>query len=187
MRLLPLALLALAGSASAAVTFSTTTYDDNGAGFAKTLSPSGDAYVLQFASGTTLAPGEAFFLTFNSAFDATLPFGTSEYRLAFSTTGARSGAVDVNLNGALFAPGNHGSEDGSFSYGGNGAFAPSILIPFDGGFRSGEIQSSPYVINGTDGTVTLDRLTVGLAPVPEPASFAALGVGCLGLLRRRRR
>lgn len=40
---------------------------------------------------------------------------------------------------------------------------------------------------GSNGPTWLDDATVSVAPVPEPATLAALGLGAVGLLRRRKR
>lgn len=55
---------------------------------------------------------------------------------------------------------------------------------FYGAINAGGI-SSIHLWNGGGG-IEMDHLQYGFGPVPEPATFAALGLGALALLRRRR-
>ena len=43
------------------------------------------------------------------------------------------------------------------------------------------------IISNTGGTDTFDNAAITFTPAPEPTSMAALGIGAIGLLRRRRR
>lgn len=70
------------------------------------------------------------------------------------------------------------SIDGAWLYaGGTGSYAPSQVAFGDGTFAVSQ------TIEGFSGTVLVGNLYA----VPEPAPYAVLGVGALGLLMRRRR
>ena len=86
------------------------------------------------------------------------------------------GSATINVNGA----------DGGFT---------SLVVPLTGSGQNFVRVSSltSEFISNVSFTSTIDQLDVrqvrigGLAPVPEPASMAALGIGLITLVGRRRR
>lgn len=68
----------------------------------------------------------------------------------------------------------------------NANFAFRVVAIFDPA-GSTYVASSPTGTYGTTGTARFDMVTINAAPVPEPASIAAIGLGVASLIARRRR
>lgn len=74
------------------------------------------------------------------------------------------------------------SFDGTWTYaGGTGAYAPTLI---SGGIGTVAI-SNTNVSNGSSSGFSGTVLVGDLTPVPEPFSVSLLGLGALGLIRRR--
>ncbi|RYG23066.1 PEP-CTERM sorting domain-containing protein [bacterium] len=95
-------------------------------------------------------------------------------------------SIILNINaaddGQVLLTGNDGTNDFSalFDLDGNGENFFTITTSNNQTIKSFKLQS----------TVDLEdvgQVRVGLAPVPEPASMVALGLGALGILKRRRK
>ncbi len=168
-------LVANAGSAPTSARVLVRLYTvDPGTGGPATLLRGFSVAAAPYASGATLvtiplAAGSAFVAPANGRFWAGVTFDD-----ASSTTGASVAGLN-NLGQRLANPPSVGSSSGAaFETNANGSFLASN--PAGGAFTF------------TDGTpANFGWRFVGNAPVPEPASIAALGLGALAVLKRRRR
>lgn len=111
-----------------------------------------------------------------------------------SGTGAVSfGAIlSETITTALGMP--YGTASQQFTFNGNIAnagdslpFTYTLTVPFDGPLSQGFAIKDDVVFNPATGTVVrVNSISQNFAPVPEPATFAALTIGAVALLRRRR-
>jgi hypothetical protein len=121
--------------------------------------------------------------TYNGTFD-----GYNYFSLVLPTNGLQNGAPDgiaLTFNGALVE---FLSYEGTFT--GIGSVANGVLST-DIGVLEGSgtpLDSSLQRISfGSEWVATEGSNTKGYTNVPEPGTLALLSLGCLGLIRRRRR
>ena len=130
------------------------------------------------------------FSLFDFGFTAQAGYVITGYRISFSGTAEQVGAGSFEISGS----------DGSQSMNGNQYTFSSSINPdlLATPYYASILLNAPYV-EGPDGTaevfgtayasVDTIRIEAFTRPVPEPESYALLmaGLGCIGLLRRRRR
>ncbi len=197
------ALAALTAASQAAVTFSNFHYGPGAivAGFDTSLTINGNSLLWQpgnatVAEGVVLGQASPV-LTIAIAYDAasTLPV-TSIFGSASSfSQGFVGGSGLIQFKEDIFALDANGNEAGYLggvtqSTALNGNLDP-VTIPLSSTATSIRVKKS-FVLTAFNTSAAADFATLAqvnqsVNVVPEPASFAALGLGAFGLLRRRKR
>lgn len=178
-----LVIACLATASSAAVTFSNFT-SNSAAAAAGFTSPSTSGNSLTYQPGSAFLVGPASPVTYEFAYDATdsqsLISGVNGLTQAFvGGGGAASYTVQVFdlIGGGLL---------GSQTV--NPAADPAQLVSLNFGGTSGVHVVSSITLAAASNIdfAAVTQTNESVQTVPEPASMAALGVGAIGLLRRRR-
>ena len=121
-----------------------------------------------------LSYGEPVTFTFVDPTNATMPYATDSFSLYTDWFGDGSFVILTGYDDA----GNQVAQTSGFEQGGQADFGARFSLVAAGIHR--------VVFQGS-GTTGVGNVQFGQpTPVPEPASFAALGVGALTLLRRRK-
>ena len=212
-RLLPLLALSAVAGAASATDFTTIVFlTGNGTAtppvLGETFVETGNEYRANFASFSFTPNSAPSFIDvqWTHSFDTTIATGTSPVSAPFTSvtqtlfgrirraTGTGTASVTAVLSesvtdsNGLFAGTNAGEFDFSTASAEFVPFQFSLTVPFNRPLASGFSIKDDLVLRPSDGAeVFIDSIAQNYNPVPEPASMAALGLGALALLRRRRR
>jgi hypothetical protein len=129
-----------------------------------------------YASGTSFT-----FDTNTSDFDTMIALYTSTGQLLGTDDDSGAGVTSLLNSGAL--------ANGSYYFVASGFFSQFDNGVAVGGEDFGNLVANVNgvnVFNGTHDTNSVHTFGFTVAPVPEPASFAVLGLGAIALVRRRR-
>ncbi len=179
--------------AAQAQTFSNVSFNTTVPGATAIFTPAGNSYTANI-TGFTLGPASvgdiAWIFNFNSSPVPAYNAVTIEIKGTI-----QGGSLDIIGNEKVFdtsfAPPIevvNGTINGNFV--GGAQPTPFTLTPtfsFTQPVTVGQAQKDILHITSASGTATINSIKQSFAPVPEPATIAAVGIGLAALTRRRKR
>lgn len=137
--------------------------------------------------------------TFSAAENDTFTFAY-EYSATLSSAVALGYSFEIDLAAGALTLDNAITDSGTLDPGSNfetgfktGNLPPLAFVllgsPVSGTFEARFVLNTSTMVNGDSVSITVpgNSIDLSVAPVPEPSSFALLGLGATGLLLRKRR